>query len=192
MKLIIVRHGITDENEKRIIQGHSMNSLSELGREQALKAAKRLQSENIDLIISSDLERCKQTAEIIARHNKVPVIYSKLLRERDYGELVGRTLDEIDEMCRQQGIPRYKLKVGCENYYDVLKRVEGFLQDIEKEHDGKTVVLVSHSGTIKCMLAALLKIPVEEIAATSYKNTAISIINIKEKKALLMNNIDHL
>lgn len=193
MKLILVRHGSTRDNEKNVIGGHRKTPLSRLGREQAAKAGKRLKAEKIDIIISSDLLRCRQTAEIIGRHTKSGIKYSKSLRERDWGKLAGRSLVEIEEMCRSLGVPRHELKVGGENYHDVTRRVKKFFLWLKRRYSGKNIVIVSHSGIIKCMIAFLLRKPVEELAGLSYKNTAITIIEAKGKRMpLAINSVEHL
>ena len=96
MKLIIARHGETIENQKEIIQGQRLGTLSENGIEQAKKLALRLKSEKIDYIYSSDLARAKDTTkEIIKFHQNVPIEYVKELRERNLGEFEGKTKKEI-------------------------------------------------------------------------------------------------
>jgi len=74
MKLIITRHGETEENKNRIIQGHIDGTLSQLGLEQAKKLAERLKDEKIDLIFSSDLGRALNTAKEVAKfHKDIPL-----------------------------------------------------------------------------------------------------------------------
>ena len=76
-KLIIVRHGETEENAKRITQGHLNSQLSEKGKEQAQKLALRLKDEKIDCCYSSDLDRCMNTAKkIIELHSNSKIVSS--------------------------------------------------------------------------------------------------------------------
>ena len=73
MRIILVRHGETEDNKKRIIQGHLPGKLSDKGIEQARKVANRLKNEKVDYIFSSDLDRAKSTAEEIAKfHQEKP------------------------------------------------------------------------------------------------------------------------
>src|SRR3989344_3782639 len=83
-----VRHGETDWNVQKRTQGQSGNApLNETGRAQAASAAKVLKAYPIDLVISSDLARAKETAEIIARETGVEVSFDERLCERNYGVL---------------------------------------------------------------------------------------------------------
>lgn len=82
MKLIITRHGETEENKSGIFQGHLPGKLSPLGIEQAKKLALRLKDENIDFIYSSDLIRSSDTAKEIAKfYPNTPIKFVKELRE---------------------------------------------------------------------------------------------------------------
>ncbi|MBT3406222.1 histidine phosphatase family protein [Candidatus Woesearchaeota archaeon] len=97
MRLILTRHGQTEENVKRILQGHMPGKLTPLGIEQAKKLASRLKDENIDAIYSSDLARTADTTKEIAKfHPDVPVFYVAELREGDLGEYAGMSVDKMD------------------------------------------------------------------------------------------------
>jgi 2,3-bisphosphoglycerate-dependent phosphoglycerate mutase len=93
--LIAVRHGETDWNRVRRLQGHTDIALNPTGIEQAARLAAALATEPIDAIHSSDLLRAVATAEPVAVALGVPVIRSALLRERNYGVLEGKTFAEI-------------------------------------------------------------------------------------------------
>ena len=89
MSLLITRHGQTDWNLKRKVQGKTDIELNTKGIEQAEEVAKKLVNEPIDLIICSPLVRAKQTAEIINRNRNIPIIYDNSISEIDYGEFEG-------------------------------------------------------------------------------------------------------
>ena len=96
MKLIITRHGETEENKADIMQGHLPGRLSLVGRKQAKKVALRLKNEKIDFIFSSDLTRASDTAKEIAKfHPKTPITFVKELRERNLGEFQGKKKNEF-------------------------------------------------------------------------------------------------
>lgn len=91
IRLIVIRHGETDENRAGIIQGHLPGKFSSRGIEQAKKAALRLKEEKSDFIYSSDLARAADTAKEIAPfHKAAPVEYVKEPREMNLGEFKGR------------------------------------------------------------------------------------------------------
>ena len=68
MRLLITRHGETEENVNGVIQGHLPGKLSKLGLEQIKKIANRLKDEKIDYIYSSDLDRSSETAKFFICH----------------------------------------------------------------------------------------------------------------------------
>ncbi len=99
MKLIITRHGETIENKAGILQGHLPGQLSAEGIGQAKALGKRLQSEKIDVIYASDLQRVVDTTrEITSYHPDTEVIFTKELRERDLGEFQGQNKHEMTAM----------------------------------------------------------------------------------------------
>jgi len=139
MKLIITRHGETVENEHNIMQGHGPGHLSAIGKKQAESLAERLEDQPIDAIYSSDLKRAHDTALIIAKyHQETPIILSEDLREVDLGPFTGKTNDLIDFDNRPDSV---------ESRESVRNRVRKVLELIKKKQY-KTVLLVSHNGTV--------------------------------------------
>lgn len=87
MTIYIVRHGQTEENIRKILQGHMPGTLTAEGREQVSAAAESLAMEGIlfSRIVSSDLKRAMDSADIISARLGLPVTPMKALRERDWG-----------------------------------------------------------------------------------------------------------
>ena len=96
-RLILSRHGQTDYNAPRRMQGQLDTHLSDLGREQAARAGQALIDEPITRIISSDLSRAFDTATIIAGQLGLDVEKDERLRETHLGEWQSRTSVEVDE-----------------------------------------------------------------------------------------------
>ena len=94
MRLYIVRHGETDYNRERIMQGYQEIPLNDRGIAQARQLALRLQDEQIDRIVCSDLRRAVMTGCIIASYTDSPLEYEPRLRERNPGELVEQPYDD--------------------------------------------------------------------------------------------------
>ena len=94
-KLILVRHGETEWNKDWRYQGQADLPLNKEGRRQALKLAKRLKEEKISAILSSDLKRAYQTANIIAKSHHLRVKKRTALREINYGVFEGLLLEEV-------------------------------------------------------------------------------------------------
>ena len=89
MKLYVVRHGQTDNNLNGIIQGISNTPLNDYGRKQASELKEKLNDISFDLILSSPLQRAKETAEII-NNNKTKIIIDNRLIERNTGDFEGK------------------------------------------------------------------------------------------------------
>ena len=84
---LLVRHGETEWNAERRIQGHRDIGLSSVGRRQAQLLASRLTEAHLEAIYSSDLSRAKETADTVAAGRDVEVLVRSDLRERNYGRV---------------------------------------------------------------------------------------------------------
>ncbi len=169
-KWFIVRHGETEMNLKRQIQGQNDSPLTETGRAQIEKSAKELAKHNIDLIISSDLGRTKETSEIIAKATGAEILYEPALRERSYGPHEGKSYDEIDHVHRN--LNGYHESVeGVEAYIDVENRAWSAFEEYRKTHRAKNVVIVTHGGVMRTLRRRLYDLsPEEAMDAEGMKN----------------------
>ena len=93
--IFLVRHGETVDNARQIMQGQTQGRLNEQGRAQAEAVAQRMAKESVDVVVSSDLRRAVQTAEIIAQPHGLSVVTTPLLRERDWGSFTGRYIPDL-------------------------------------------------------------------------------------------------
>ena len=168
----IVRHGITEWNLLGIAQGSSNIPLNKTGKEQAIALSERLAvEEEWDLIIASDLERAKETAEIIGAKLGLPISHvDTRLREMNGGEIEGTTEEERLE---KWGADWRSLDLGMETREAVAARATAALQDIVKDFPGKRVLIVSHGGLIGLTLKSLLP---EQFKKTLLDNTSITIL----------------
>lgn len=158
MKLILIRHGETEEGKQGKILGHLHGELTAKGLEYAENVGCALQklSKQPDLIFSSDLQRAADTAQIISKKIKATMQFDKLLRERKGGVVEGKAEKEINwESYEKIALP-YRKHVGGESFRDVKKRAIAFLDKIEKEKYS-TVVIVSHNVFLSMILAVVLK-----------------------------------
>ena len=149
MKFFYVRHGQTDWNLARKMQGgQTERPLNETGIQQAEETRKILEEKKFDLVIVSPMERAKQTAEIIIKDKKVPMIEEERLRERKLGELEG---NPITEQCEKE-IWDCKLNKSYKNGESVLefeKRVLEFINEAKETYKDKTILIVAHGGVAK-------------------------------------------
>ncbi len=192
MKLIIVRHGETEENAKGICQGQKLGTLSKKGKEQAKKLGERLKNEKIDKIYVSDLQRTKDTAqEIIKHHPKIEVIHTPALRERNWGIFEGKTRKEMIEADFND--ENYRPEKG-ETRKEATQRVKEFIEKLIKTEHNKTILLVTHGGPIFYLLLHLFQKKWEEHEQYHHHNCALTILEIngKEKKIATLNCCKHL
>lgn len=196
MKLIIVRHGVTDANVADISQDES-SPLNAEGLVQAEKLAHRLQEEPIYGIYSSDFIRCRQMVDAISRHHSTaPVHYLAVLRERNKGIFVGRPKDELLEASKIQGVPEWSFKPeGGESFVNACSRVKPFIQMIETTEKKKTILVVTHSLIARALFQILFNLPYEEAFKTKKENASVSIIQVNDTKphiAHIINDTRHL
>ncbi|MCX6751116.1 MAG: histidine phosphatase family protein [Candidatus Pacearchaeota archaeon] len=176
MKIILVRHGETEENKERIIQGHSA-TLSELGKEQARKLANRLKDEKIDVIISSDLNRARLTAEEVAKfHPSVKVELREELRERYWGEYQGKRKEDIGNWEEKEFSLDHPESV--ETFDALSKRVKKLIKYLEKNYSKKTVLLSGHGLINSIIINLLLQEEVQKNNLTH--NTSVTIFEFDE------------
>ena len=180
MRLIIVRHGETEDNIRKIIQGQRHGKLTKRGINQARRAASKLRKERIDVILTSDLRRAVHTAKEIARFHDAPMIYSKSLRERDMGVFQGKSRRLVDLHRAKVGLREAEFRPrGGESYIDVKKRVGRFMKKMYREHKHGTVLVVTHGVVIRALLSIYTKIPIRETPRIMIKNAGIMILEIR-------------
>lgn len=158
----LVRHGETEFNVQKILQGHVDSPLTELGLEQAKTLANRLKNNHFDAIFSSDLPRASQTAEIIALEREIAVEAKEALRERSFGRFEGMSYDKVDKL-RAKRLVKLKHKVSIaqakasfhpdiETDEKVMSRFIVFVREIAIAYSGKKVLMVSHGGLMRAFL----------------------------------------
>ena len=144
--LYIARHGETIENSQHILQGHMPGHLTPLGIEQAQRLRDELRSVHFDALLCSDLQRCIDTAAIVAEPHQQSILYTRLLRERDWGDLTGASIPTLD---RSQPFP-----ANVETEAALLKRASIFLRFVADTYPDKTVLAVSHGLFCRFIQAA--------------------------------------
>lgn len=149
-QLCLVRHGETNWNLERRIQGLSDIPLNDTGRAQAAATGLLLARRQWSAIVASPLSRARETASIIARSVGLPEpeIVEHLI-ERDYGGAEGLTWEEIDARYPGDDAP------GQESREAVAARVIPALIAIAEAHPGGRIIVVSHGGAIRSVLTAV-------------------------------------
>ncbi len=148
--ILLARHGETDWNVDRRVQGHSDTPLNDTGREQAQALGEQLAGERIDAVYSSDLVRAHETARAVAEPRGLGVTAIRDLRERHFGRWEGLTDDEI--FARFNPTPDAAWGDG-ETREEMAERVLDALRRIAATHPKGRVLVVSHGGPLRAVLA---------------------------------------
>ena len=181
--IYIVRHGETDWNIEQKMQGHTDIPLNTNGEKQAQAIAKDLKNIQLDIIYSSPLSRALDTATIINNHHKTKLITDNALRERQFGELEGKTYEEINAyhpsllFNASWNFPNYR-PPGGESVNDIKTRVSAFAQNILKKNQGKSILIVSHGVTLRILIGTFIGVPPEQLTQLRIKNAALTVIEI--------------
>ncbi|NBD22567.1 histidine phosphatase family protein [Paenibacillus glycinis] len=172
MRIGLIRHGQTEWNELGKIQGQTDIPLNQEGYRQAQALARRLDREPMkwDAVVSSDLMRAKQTAEIIAEALGIPLLDPDArLRERFYGEVEGTT--ESERLARW-GPDWKKRDNGQENDEQVRARALSFVEEAAAGGSGRHLLVVTHGS----LLAQLLQAMCADLADKPIHNLSFSIM----------------
>lgn len=152
MEILLTRHGQTEWNLLKKVQGKADIELNEKGIQQAEITRDSLREERIDLILCSPLKRAIQTAEIINQGRNIRMIIDERVSERDFGEFEGMPNTDFDF----NAFWSYKQNLKydkAENIKDFFRRVYNFLDNIKNEYAGKRILIVAHGGIsipVKC------------------------------------------
>jgi broad specificity phosphatase PhoE len=170
-----VRHGESEGNAARVFTGQTDSPLTARGRLQAAAVAEELAKVKFDRIISSDLSRTRDTAELIAKRRGIPVEIVPELREINVGDRTGTSFDET------RGLPNWNddgfvAWPGGETLDQVLTRTLGAIGRLTRESRGKTILVVGHGGVNRILLSHFLGI-LPKLDRTPGGNTNISVVH---------------
>ena len=141
--IIFEAHATTEDNEAKLAAGWYDVALSKLGEQQARELGERYRGQSFDAIFCSDLQRSYKTAQL-AFGNKYPIIQDKRLRECNYGDMSRAPKDTVDAYKSQALTTPYP---NGESYQDTSSRMKSFLEDLLKDYDGKTILIIGHRAT---------------------------------------------
>jgi probable phosphoglycerate mutase len=157
-RFCLVRHGETNWNAERRLQGHTDIDLNARGLMQAEQMARALKRINLafDVLYTSDLQRAAKTARAIEELFGTSAIAQTALRERHLGALQGLTTDEAPILEPDLWASHLSRNIteelrGGESIQQFADRIKVALEQIREQHLGKTILLVSHGGALDMM-----------------------------------------
>ena len=162
--LYLARHGETEYNRRRILQGRRINSrLNETGRRQAEALARRFAGVPLDVVYTSSMTRAVETAEIVlAGRSSVPVFRLADLDEMSWGVYEGEPSSDYIQQVLDEANAQWRAGVfdvpieGGESIADVQARAVRAAEHIVAKHPGQTVLVVAHGRLLRVLLASLL------------------------------------
>lgn len=173
-EVFVFRHGETDWNRDLRLQGHTDIPLNETGRAQAALLAEKILRIKPEVIVTSDLSRARETAEIANRELKVPIVESVHLRETRLGDCEGWYRDKVidfygtEKWERWQSIHPDHLDFGFPNgetKRQHLDRVTEFIKSFFAQNPHYTrIALSTHGGSVRRLVHACLSAPGRPIA----------------------------
>jgi broad specificity phosphatase PhoE len=159
-RLILIRHGESILGSEGRLAGNIDTPLTPQGRLQIRRLSRRFKRSRVQHLYSSDLSRCRSTAEILAEGK--PVSFTRRLRELNFGAWEGCTHGQLlrrDPSRYRKWIadPRSAAPPRGETLAQLAARVRSFARTVIRRHPEETVALVTHGGPIRVLLARRLR-----------------------------------
>ncbi len=195
MKFYIVRHGVTQWNALKKVQGAADIPLAEAGVRLAEATGRALKDVPFDICFTSPLKRARQTAELILGERKVPVIPDKRIQEIDFGVLEGTRFRDGDGkfISREMEIffqdPRHFIRPkDGENIEDICRRTRDFWEEKITDPDlaGKTILLASHGCAVRAILQNVYEDKRDFWHGCVPPNCCVNVVEVKDGKAVLL------
>ena len=174
MSIYLIRHGQTDLNAARVIQFPD-TPLSKRGEEQARRVGERLAKVPVDLVLSSDYVRARQTAEGVVAGTGAPLEFEQSLRERNFGDLRGTAHSSHKEDVFGEGY----VPANGESWPVFHERVARAWNVVVEVASGleRDLAVVTHGLVLNSLLDRILELP-EEAALQGWvvENTSVTVV----------------
>lgn len=195
VKLILVRHALTVDNQKSRLSGHIDSSISEEGKEQIDKITNYLKDFDIDKIYTTTSSRTKDTVKKLSELKSIEIIEKESLKEISFGDFEGLTFDEIKDKYPkefQDMIEKgyeYKYPNG-ESLIDSYNRGCIELDNIISNNDDRTILICSHGGTIRNIITYLISNSYKYHWNFKIDNGSVTILEVQDGFTVItaMNN----
>ncbi len=184
MRLFITRHGTTEWNIQKRLQGWMDSSLTQEGINRAKSLGDRLKDIKFDYIYSSPQNRALYTAELIRGNKKVEIRTHDALMEFGFGVWEGMELSQIENEYPNEyytflNNPKDYVPINGESLQDLFKRINKFLEEIVNL-EAENILIVTHGVTIKAILAIIKGMTIDEFSKLQvYTGTALNICKVE-------------
>ena len=182
--LYFVRHGETEYNRLRIMQGRRIDSsLNDTGRRQAVALAARFRDVPLDVIYTSSLKRTRETAgPLLAQREDIDVHSHAGLDEMSWGVHEGRPWtpelrEMLDSMYRrwEEGDYAFRVEEG-ESILDVQERALDAVGHIVESHPGRSILVITHGRFLRVLLSTILEFGLERMNEIDHANTGVNVV----------------
>lgn len=199
MKLYITRHGTTEWNTKKRLQGWKDSPLTQDGKNRAIKLGQSFSSIDFDIIYSSPQKRALETSRLIRGAKNTELKVHDGLKELGYGVWDGMLVSDIEKKYGEEyslflSAPDKYIPIDGESMTDLFNRAQAFLDEL-KSKDYNKVLIVSHGITIKALIAILKELSWDEFSGLEvYTGTALNVCKLNGNKFefLLEGDTSHL
>lgn len=166
-EFMLIRHGQTDWNIERRIQGQSDIPLSANGLAQARALALSLHGQQFDLVISSDLQRSAQTAQIIASNLSLPVQFEERLREVNHGKWEGMLISDLhekygDEYKAFRSDPVSSRAPDGESLSEAVTRILAVIEETAARYPSGRIMIISHGLILALLRCQINGLPLDQ------------------------------
>jgi len=195
MVIYLIRHGETDWNNKRLLQGAIDIPLNQNGIEVAEITSEALKDVPFDVIYTSPLSRAKQTAEIMRRDRKIPIIEDARLQEISFGPYEGLCISRENYSIPDPAFMNFFINPanyvpveGAESISHLCERTTEILLEIANcsEYQNKTILLSAHGAAVKGILSSITITDLKDFWGDGvHKNCAVSILDVENGKISL-------
>ncbi len=186
MDIYLIRHGETDYNRGKRLQGVTDIPLNQRGIDLAEKTAAGLRDISFDKIFTSPLIRARKTAEIIRGERPIEIIPTDGLKEISFGDYEGLTvldgkynIPDPHFLDFFQAPERYHTPPNGESIEHLRKRTTTFIKSVmeDPQNEGLTILMASHGAAIRGMLSGLFELPVAKFwDGGVHKNCAVTLL----------------
>lgn len=189
-RLYLIRHGQLVNSDQGIFTGQRDVELSSRGIEQMELVAKRLKDAAMEGIYCSDLSRAQKGAEIIAFYHGIAPVSSAAFRELSIGLWEGLTFEQVQQRFpgaieeRGRDLVQYRVPQG-ESLGDLSRRVLCAIKSVIKRHQGGNVVLVTHGGVNRVIIADAIKLDLKNFYSLEQDYGCLNIIDYYADAAVL-------
>ena len=176
---LFIRHGETDWNRQQRFQGQIDVPLNAAGLAQALRLAERLRTTPADVLVTSPLQRARQTAEVLGSAWQVPVQVVPDLREQGFGILEGLEVAAVPELhpalWSQWLVHQADFALpGGESLRGVHDRVMAAVRQLAADHPGRRVAVVTHGGVLDMLWRNAQRLPLHGRRECAIPNTGLN------------------